>query len=117
MIRIGRNGALGLLAGAIVAVGALVVRAVRLYTSTCVAGDCENGDGTMKYDDGTTYIGRWKDGKRSGEGTLYYPDGRKFVGNWSDDFMHGDGVIYYSNGLVERQGRWENGHFTGDITG
>ena len=29
----------------------------------CVDGDCTNGQGSMKYEDGSQYIGQWKDGK------------------------------------------------------
>ena len=35
----------------------------------CIEGDCTNGQGTMTTDDGTKYVGEWKDGKMHGQGT------------------------------------------------
>ena len=34
----------------------------------CTSGNCENGQGTFKYNNGEAYIGLWKDGKRQGKG-------------------------------------------------
>ena len=34
-----------------------------------------NGTGTMKYSDGTIYSGEWKNGLWDGTGTLRFPDG------------------------------------------
>ena len=50
----------------------------------CVEGDCTNGQGHMKYDDGTQYIGQWKDGMPNGQGRLTNPDTSIKEGLWSN---------------------------------
>ena len=36
-----------------------------------------NGIGIMKWPDGKSYDGEWKDGKRNGNGTMEYANGKK----------------------------------------
>jgi len=59
------------------------------YADECISGDCQNGQGTMKYDDGSEYVGEWKDGQHNGQGTFTLPDGRKEVGEWKDGNYNG----------------------------
>ena len=40
-----------------------------------IADSLFNGQGTMKYSDGTIYSGEWKDGLWNGKGNLRFPDG------------------------------------------
>jgi hypothetical protein len=49
-------------------------------TGKCIQGDCVNGVGTFVYQDGTRYVGEWRDGKQHGQGTETYPDGSKYAG-------------------------------------
>jgi hypothetical protein len=96
---------------------------------------CSDGTGVMRYFDGSTYSGEWKDGKRHGMGTLLYADGRKYVGEFADDQLHGEGVITLLDGrLIESHwdngeqisarfsngdifiGTWEDGTFCGEAT-
>ena len=63
----------------------------------CVDGDCTNGQGSMKYDDGSQYIGQWKDGKRHGYGTLKLANGGEFVGDWQNDERKGRAVYIFVN--------------------
>jgi hypothetical protein len=64
----------------------------------CVEGDCENGQGTFTWADGSKYVGEWKDGKRNGQGTYTWADGDKYVGEWKDDKSNGQGTYTYHNG-------------------
>ena len=45
---------------------------------------------TIKYPDGSVYVGEVKDGKEHGRGTYTWPDGTKYEGEWKDgEFWNG----------------------------
>ena len=48
----------------------------------CIEGDCENGQGTYVFTDGSSYSGEWKDGFPEGSGTLKYINGSVDEGIW-----------------------------------
>ena len=56
----------------------------------CIEGDCENGQGTYIFADGSSYNGTWKDGLPEGPGTLKYIDGSKDEGKWAGGFYIGE---------------------------
>lgn len=56
-------------------------------------GDCENGNGTFKFDSGHKYVGEWVDNKFEGQGTMTYPNGNKYVGEWIGGDKNGYGVL------------------------
>ena len=39
---------------------------------------------TTTYQDGSIYVGEWKDGKQHGKGTMTLPDGSKHEGIWKN---------------------------------
>ncbi len=49
----------------------------------CIDGDCRNGRGTMLSEDGTIYVGQWKDGLHHGRGSLFLPDGTFIKGEFA----------------------------------
>ena len=49
----------------------------------CIEGDCENGQGTYVFTDGSSYNGEWKDGFPEGSGTLKYINGSVDEGEWT----------------------------------
>ena len=51
-----------------------------------------NCSGTQKWDDGRSYVGEYKDGKRHGQGTMIFPEGAKYVGQWENDIPNGKGT-------------------------
>ena len=52
-----------------------------------------NGLGTMKYRDGRSYKGQWKDGLYHGQGKLTSSqDCQEFEGIFFEGFLHGKGV-------------------------
>ena len=61
--------------------------------------------GTFKSDDGTKYVGEWKEDASHGHGTETYANGDKYVGNWKEGKYHGFGVKTYADGRVE-EGQW-----------
>jgi hypothetical protein len=101
----------------------------------CTKGNCENGQGTYTFSDGSEYHGQWKNSKphgqgiltyldrsnyegqwknnqRNGQGTYVYPDGSKYVGQFKDNKRHGQGTYTFSDGS-KYVGEWENGKING----
>jgi len=60
------------------------------------------------WENGTKYMGEWKDGKRHGQGNMTYHDGSKFVGKWKDGKKHGQGTDTYGDGR-KYVGEWKDG--------
>ena len=54
--------------------------------------DIRQGQGTCKYDDGSSYKGSWHMDKRNGSGVLTERDGSRYDGQWKNDKKHGKGV-------------------------
>ena len=73
----------------------VIKEAVR--TPVCIAGDCENGTGTMNYPSGT-YVGGWKDNLRNGQGTYKWTNGDIYKGKWVNDKRHGEGQYTWTDG-------------------
>ena len=94
------------------------------------------GQGSQTYEDGSKYIGEWKDGKLNGQATYISNKGvTKYVGAWKDNLFHGIGThiprkgdkyfgefkdnkrngvgtYTYSNG-AKYLGEWKNDLFNG----
>ena len=70
---------------------------------------CEkiNGHGTETYEDGSTYVGEFKDGIYHGQGTYTLTDGNRFEGEWKDG-KPWNLTIYDKNENIT--GKWENGN-------
>jgi dienelactone hydrolase len=73
-------------------------------------GDWNNCFGTYTSDDGTKYVGEWKNDQFHGQGTETYANGDKYVGQWKDGKYHGQGIKTYADGRVEK-GEWENNKY------
>ena len=58
----------------------------------------QHGQGTYTYANGDKYVGGFKDGNWHGQGTLTFANGDKYVGEWKDDKKHGQGTTTYANG-------------------
>lgn len=78
--------------------------------SGCVLGDCEDGEGTIAYPDGSRYEGFFRKGLPAISGTFYYPDGDKYVGAFKAGIPHGVGRLYKKNGNIT-SGRWLDGEY------
>ena len=64
------------------------------------------------YDDGSYYLGEFKNGMRNGQGTFIYQDGSRYEGEWKNDMRHGKGKFYFSNDTKQGHklfyGDWKN---------
>ena len=72
----------------------------------------KNCFGTYVYDNGSEYIGEFKNGSPSGTGTLTSPNGNKYVGQWLNGVRHGIGVQTYTDNRQTQDGIWANGDFS-----
>ena len=80
--------------------------------NTCITGDCINGDGTLRYKNGDTYVGRWKEGKYEGKGVLSFKTGAKYTGEFKQGYYSGLGVFTSEKGDVYT-GQWLKGKMNG----
>lgn len=104
----------------------------------CIDGNCANGNGRAKLDNGDVYAGEWKQGlmhgqgqytyksgavysgsfkkgKLDGQGTMRYPDGAYYQGEWTNNRKHGEGKLVTPSGKT-RQGRWAVGKYVGPVS-
>jgi hypothetical protein len=110
-----------------------LVFSVNANSQSKCQGDCQNGFGIFKWENGDKYVGDWVNGKREGQGsmtwtggtsysgsfknnqldgygTCTWKNGNKYAGNWKNDKQDGKGVYFYSDG-TKKGGTWENGEF------
>ena len=59
-----------------------------------------HGTGTMTYSDKGKYHGQWKYSHRDGVGTMVYPDGSKYCGSWERDLPNGNGTFQTPEGIM-----------------
>lgn len=71
-----------------------------------------NGTGKMAYANGMIYEGEWSNGLWNGKGKLSYPDGDSYSGMFLNHEFHGLGTYTYANG-AKYNGYWEHGMFNG----
>ena len=58
------------------------------------------------WENGTKYMGEWKDGKKHGHGTFTDNDGEKTVGRWENGYFI-EGTVFDKYGKTIK--KWENG--------
>ena len=80
------------------------------YTQ-CIEGDCENGTGTFKWENGNIYKGEWKAGGLNGQGKLTSKSGGVKEGEWKDGLLNGQGKIYSDGDIYE--GEFKDGELNG----
>ena len=74
-------------------------------------GYMRNGKGDeFDKDDMLVYSGSWKNGKREGIGKYYQNGSLRYNGKWKNGKPNGDGKQYNNDGIVIREGKWENGY-------
>ncbi len=79
----------------------------------CIAGDCDNGEGTYLYSDKTKVVGSWKDGKPNGNCQVFYGNGGNYTGQMLEGKYNGQGK-YVSAQNVIWEGNFTNGYLNGE---
>ena len=77
----------------------------------CIEGDCSNGYGTYTWENGSKYVGEWKDGEFY-EGTRTWANGAKYAGEFKDFKFHGQGTYTNANGN-KYVGEFKDGKYNG----
>ena len=80
----------------------------------CLTGDCQNGIGTFRFQNGAVYEGQMSFGRLNGTGTLKYSNGDIYVGGWRMNKREGSGMLLTSDGF-KYQGTFLNNHLHGII--
>jgi hypothetical protein len=71
-----------------------------------------SGEGKLKYKNGDSYIGTFKDGRRDGKGYTAFANGDQHEGGYSNDMANGPGILLKREGS-EYKGDWKDGKFDG----
>lgn len=103
----------------------LILLATITYTNAqCLSGNCRDGYGKFKFDNGDIYIGQFEGHKSSGQGVCVYSNGIKYVGTWKNGKIEGEGRMILQDGTI-KSGLWKdnkyvqqtaNGCLSGDCT-
>lgn len=63
-------------------------------------------------EDGTIFVGKWKDNVPTGKGSEFDGDGNLiYTGMWKDGKRHGFGTEYNKEGKIVFTGEWENDQY------
>ena len=81
-------------------------------TPDCVAGNCQNGQGTATRPGFQTYEGHFMNGQPHGHGIEIFPNGQKYEGNFQNGMKDGQGIEIYPSG-AKYEGHWRNGKYDG----
>lgn len=78
------------------------------------------GVGVVKFLDGGVYEGDHKNGHRHGYGIYKYANGDVYEGEWHKNKKHGNGKLCYKkpdkNDIKAKVGTWKNGQLDGEVT-
>jgi uncharacterized protein (TIGR02145 family) len=64
----------------------------------CIEGDCFNGYGVYRFNDGNVYKGESRNNKRNGKGLFVWSNGDSYEGDWVSDARQGRGIFKWSSG-------------------
>ena len=77
----------------------LIILSILLLSSFLTSCEKKNGPGTETYEDGSSYVGVFKDGERNGQGTYTFSDGDKYEGEWKSG-KEWNITLYEKNGNI-----------------
>ena len=61
--------------------------------NNCISGDCQNGFGKVKYDNGDVYEGEFTNRTPNGEGHFKWANGDSYKGSFQNGVIEGYGII------------------------
>jgi hypothetical protein len=64
----------------------------------CLSGNCVNGKGKYKYNNGAVYEGDFVDSLKNGTGVMVWPSGDKYIGEWKGGYRNGNGTYTWLSG-------------------
>ena len=101
----------------IIAIGVVAILSTLTFTQFLVGITLtpRNGQGTLEYPDGTTYVGNWINNQPNGQGTVEWPDGNSYNGNWKDNKRDGQGTLTLADGY-KYVGKFKDDKFDGQGT-
>lgn len=79
----------------------------------CISGDCETGQGVLKFQSGTVYIGEFSGGEFEGTGILISANGDRYFGKWENDMRNGYGKLVIANESERYEGEFKDNKFEG----
>jgi len=78
----------------------------------CIRGNCSDGRGTYVYQDGSKYVGQFKNDLPHGRGVVYYTNGERYEGEMARASFNGQGTLYLEDG-TRINGYWKDGVYQG----
>lgn len=79
----------------------------------CIEGDCEDGQGTFVYKEGSSkYTGAFKEDMPHGYGTCIYANGDVYIGEWTEGAFGGKGTLTLRD-KTAIDGYWKAGEYLG----
>ena len=78
-----------------------------IYDGDFINGVME-GDGIIKYSDGTYYEGQFRNDKYQGKGKILFKNGGSYEGDFNNNLIHGKGKYIYPGGKIY-EGDFQNG--------
>jgi hypothetical protein len=64
----------------------------------CLSGNCQNGQGVMKFSSGAVYKGTFNSGKIHGKGVFEFTNGNRYAGDYNNGIREGQGTYVFKNG-------------------
>ena len=65
-----------------------------------------NGNGMVQWNDGSIYVGTFKNGEATGGGKIWYPNGNIYSGEVTNAYMNGKGIYYWDALSLAAQGEF-----------
>jgi hypothetical protein len=84
-----------------------------VYTGQLNDQDNANGKGSMDFENGDKYRGKWKNNQMEGQGSMIYANGDKYIGNWINNEKSGKGTMLYANNGDKYKGDWQQDKING----
>ena len=88
---------------------------LQIATAQCLDGDCQNGRGTMQFDNNNKYAGDFRRGIPQGKGMMLFANGNRYNGDWLAGERDGTGMFTFSTGDVY-VGAFRKNRFNGQGT-